>query len=37
VELGRELDALVDGAVQAIDRVAPPPPGRGAAAPAATF
>lgn len=37
VELGRELDALVDGAVRAIDRVAPPPPGRGAAAPAATF
>lgn len=37
VELGRELDALVDGAVRAIDRVAPPPPGRGAATPAATF
>jgi DNA repair exonuclease SbcCD ATPase subunit len=37
VELGRQLDTLVGEAVRAIDQVAPPPPGRGAAAPAATF
>lgn len=37
VELGRELDALIGKTVREIDRVAPPPAGRGAAAPAATF
>jgi hypothetical protein len=37
VELGRELDALIGKTVREIDRVAPPPPGRGAAAPGGTF
>jgi len=37
VELGLELDALIGETVREIDRVAPPPPGRGAAAPATTF
>jgi hypothetical protein len=36
-KLGRELDALIGQTVRAIDRVAPPPPGRGAAAPGGTF
>jgi hypothetical protein len=37
VELGRELDDLVGKTVREIDRIAPPPPGRGAAAPGGTF
>jgi hypothetical protein len=37
VELGRELDALIGKTVREIDRIAPPPPGRGAAAPGGTF
>lgn len=37
VELGRELDALIAKTVRQIDRDAPPPPGRGAAAPGSTF
>jgi hypothetical protein len=37
VELGRQLDTVVGDAVREIDRVAPPPPGRGATAPAAAF
>ncbi|MFM7137540.1 MAG: hypothetical protein ACKO1M_10795 [Planctomycetota bacterium] len=37
VELGRELDALIGETVREIDRVAPPPPGRGAASPGSTF
>jgi len=37
VELGRELDSLIDKTVREIDQVAPPPAGRGAAAPASTF
>jgi septal ring factor EnvC (AmiA/AmiB activator) len=37
VKLGRELDGLIGETVRAIDRAAPPPPGRGAAAPAGTF
>jgi hypothetical protein len=37
VELGRELDTLIGKTVREIDRVAPPPPGRGAATPGGTF
>lgn len=37
VELGRELDSLIDKTVREIDKAAPPPAGRGAAAPASTF
>ena len=37
VRLGREYDDFVEKAVQRIDRIAPPPQGRGAATPNSTF